>query len=108
MFFLILFCAIVITVLALAAWTWPGLEQEVEQAAAAAKPRAPREPKASAKPEKEAEPQVLLSLEGVLVAQLVAGEITALQYRRAVEGLAARDEDRHPMAVPPENGTADA
>ena len=36
------------------------------------------------------------SLEGVLVAQLMAGEITRGQYQRAVEGLAARDEDRHP------------
>jgi hypothetical protein len=103
MFFLILFGAIVITVLALAAWVWPGLEQEVEQASAAGRPRSSR--KAESDPETESRP--LLSLEGVLVAQLVAGEITANQYRRAVEGLAARDEDRHPMAVPPD-GTTDA
>ncbi|GAA0581915.1 hypothetical protein GCM10010172_78700 [Paractinoplanes ferrugineus] len=107
MFFLILFGVVVLAVLALAAWTWPGLEQEVEQAAAAARlgvPRSGREPRSDRRPE----PKPLLSLEGVLVAQRVAGEITADQYRRAVEGLAARDEDRHPMAVPPENGTADA
>ncbi|MEU4236772.1 hypothetical protein [Actinoplanes sp. NPDC026619] len=97
MFFLILFCAIVITVLALAAWTWPGLEQEVERASAAASPK----PETAPEPEPAIKPS--LSLEGVLVAQLVAGEINTEQYRRAVEGLAARDEDRHPMAVPPEN-----
>ena len=102
MFFLILFCAIVITVLGLAAWTWPGLEQEVARAASAGRPRP-----AEAEPADDPRPPVL-SLEGVLVAHLVAGEISAAQYRRAVEGLAIRDEDRHPMAVPPENGTADA
>ncbi|AEV83519.1 hypothetical protein ACWT_2922 [Actinoplanes sp. SE50] len=42
------------------------------------------------------------SLEGVLVAQLVRAEISAAQYRRAVEGIAARDEQRHPMSVPGE------
>ena len=46
------------------------------------------------------------SLEGVLVAQMMAGEITRDQYRRAVEGLAARDDDRHPMAIPPDPGLA--
>jgi hypothetical protein len=46
------------------------------------------------------------SLEGVLVAQMMAGEITRGQYRRAVEGLAARDDERHPMAIPPELGPA--
>ncbi|WP_436532549.1 hypothetical protein [Actinoplanes sp. HUAS TT8] len=40
------------------------------------------------------------SLEGVLVAQLLSSEITPAQYRRAIEGLAARDEQRHPMSVP--------
>jgi len=48
------------------------------------------------------------SLEGVLVAQLLAGEITRGQYLAAVEGLAARDDERHPLAVPPETGPADA
>ncbi|MET8152947.1 hypothetical protein ACIBSW_35020 [Actinoplanes sp. NPDC049668] len=48
------------------------------------------------------------SLEGALVAQLVAGEITPAQYRRAVEVLSARDDERHPMDVPPEIGPADA
>ncbi|MFI1991766.1 hypothetical protein [Actinoplanes sp. NPDC020271] len=40
------------------------------------------------------------SLEGVLVSQLIRAEITPQQYRRAVEGLAARDDQRHPMSVP--------
>src|SRR5690349_2344938 len=40
------------------------------------------------------------SLEGVLTAQLIAGEITRSQYVRAQEKIAARDEERHPMAVP--------
>jgi hypothetical protein len=40
------------------------------------------------------------SLEGVLVAHLMRREITPGQYRRAVEGLAARDDRRHPMSVP--------
>jgi hypothetical protein len=46
------------------------------------------------------------SLEGVLVTQLMTGEITRGQYLRAIEGLAARDDERHPLAVPPEAGPA--
>ena len=46
------------------------------------------------------------SLEGVLVVQLAAGEITRAQYQHALAGLAARDEERHPLAVPPEPGPA--
>ena len=41
------------------------------------------------------------SLEGVLVAQLGDGDISRSQYLRAMEQLAARDEERHPL-VPPE------
>ncbi|GIF22559.1 hypothetical protein BJ973_002882 [Actinoplanes tereljensis] len=94
MFYLIVVSAMIITILAVSAWTWPALAQEAE-------------PSADPKPEPEASAP-RQSLEGVLVTQLMAGEISTAQYRRAVEGLAARDEDRHPMAVPPENGTADA
>jgi uncharacterized membrane protein len=43
------------------------------------------------------------TLEGVLVRQLVDGEISGPQYRRAMRRLAERDADRHPMTVPPEN-----
>lgn len=44
------------------------------------------------------------SLEGVLVAQLSAAEINRHQYVRAMEQLAARDDERHPLSVPPEIG----
>ncbi|WP_240670664.1 hypothetical protein [Actinoplanes solisilvae] len=40
------------------------------------------------------------SLEGVLVAQLAAEEITCGQYHRAMAKIAARDDERHPLAVP--------
>jgi hypothetical protein len=43
------------------------------------------------------------SLEGVLVRNLVGGEITGSQYRRAMRRLAERDADRHPLSVPPED-----
>jgi hypothetical protein len=42
------------------------------------------------------------SLEGVLVSQLVRGEISRRQYRLAMAGVADRDADRHPMSVPPD------
>jgi len=47
------------------------------------------------------------SLEGVLVAQLARGQISRRQYLRAMELLAARDDERHPLAVPPETGPAE-
>jgi hypothetical protein len=40
------------------------------------------------------------SLEGVLCAQLMDGEITQMQYVRSMAGLAARDDERHPLTVP--------
>ncbi|GIE36966.1 hypothetical protein Ait01nite_100110 [Actinoplanes italicus] len=40
------------------------------------------------------------SLEGVLCAQLMDGEITRRQYLRSMAGIAARDEERHPLTVP--------
>jgi hypothetical protein len=63
-------------------------------------PDGPRKP-ASAAP--VARPE---SLEGTLTAQLASGEITRRQYVRAMEQLAARDEERHPLSVPPEVGDA--
>jgi hypothetical protein len=45
------------------------------------------------------------SLEGVLVAQLVAAAITRRQYVREMERVAARDDERHPLALPPEIGS---
>ena len=46
------------------------------------------------------------SLEGTLVAALLSHEITADQYRRAVCRLAERDDEVHPLSVPPEEGEA--
>ncbi|MEV4536679.1 hypothetical protein AB0J82_23115 [Asanoa sp. NPDC049518] len=43
------------------------------------------------------------TLEGALVAQLATSEITQRQYIRAMESLAARDEVRRPLTVPPED-----
>ncbi|MEV6343597.1 hypothetical protein [Actinoplanes sp. NPDC051851] len=40
------------------------------------------------------------SLEGVLTAQLLTGEISRRQYIRALENLAARDEERSPLTIP--------
>lgn len=54
-------------------------------------------------PAHRAAPELPETLEGVLAGQLLAGEITAEQYRRAVQGLAERDADRHPLSVPPED-----
>ena len=48
------------------------------------------------------------SLEGMLAALLIAGEITGCQYRLAVEELAAQDEAGHPLTVPPDPGPASA
>ena len=45
------------------------------------------------------------SLEGVLVGQLAAAEISSRQYIRAMERLAARDDKRNPVVVPPETGS---
>ncbi|MEU8233202.1 hypothetical protein AB0C12_26785 [Actinoplanes sp. NPDC048967] len=42
------------------------------------------------------------TLEGVLVRQLLDAELSGPQYRRAMQRLAERDAERHPMTVPPE------
>ncbi|MDI6099948.1 hypothetical protein QLQ12_15210 [Actinoplanes sp. NEAU-A12] len=47
-----------------------------------------------------APPSLPTSLEGVLAGQLVGGEISRSQYLRALEQIAARDEQRHPLDVP--------
>jgi len=97
MVFLILFVATVATVCLLTVWSWPNLAEDA-QARRDDRPAQPG-PAPATKPE---------SLEGVLVAQLMAGELSTAQYRHAIEGLAARDDDRHPLAVPRENGPAAA
>jgi hypothetical protein len=48
------------------------------------------------------------TLEGVLVDQLIDGLITPREYVRAMEHLAASDDKRRPLAVPPEFGPTDA
>ena len=46
--------------------------------------------------------EVTASLEGVLAAQLAAGDITHNQYLQAMERVAAGDVFRHPLVVPPQ------
>jgi hypothetical protein len=50
----------------------------------------------------------LESLEGVLVAQLASEGITRRQYLRAMERLAARDDERNPLLVPPDAAPPEA
>ncbi|MFC7530082.1 hypothetical protein [Actinoplanes sp. GCM10030250] len=40
------------------------------------------------------------TLEGVLVAQLLTGDISRGQYSKALARLAERDDERNPMSVP--------
>jgi hypothetical protein len=87
MLFLVLFIATVMTICMVTVWSRPTRASDAK----------PVETVASAEPE---------SLEGVLVAKLLAGDISTIQYRHAVEGLAARDEDRHPLSVPPDPGSS--
>ena len=91
MLFLVMFVATVVSICMLTVWARPapGTDAAPAQQAAASPTR----------PE---------SLEGVLVATLLAGDISTTQYRHAIEGLAARDEDRHPLSVPPDLGSAGA
>src|SRR5437868_408562 len=50
-------------------------------------------------------PPTPMSLEGVLVTHLATGGINRTQYLQEMEKLAARDEQRHPLTVPPETET---
>ncbi|GIF15574.1 hypothetical protein [Actinoplanes teichomyceticus] len=63
--------------------------------------RAAQVPPAPAPPVPRAE-----STEGLLVVQLLRGELTGAQYREAMACLAARDEARNPMPTPGEIGPA--
>jgi hypothetical protein len=95
---MLFFIAVMVLVLAVslaAMWPWP--EDEAE-------PRGDGSPEAAETGGARA-PE---TLEGALVAQLVAGEITPPQYRLAMANLAVRDAERHPLAVPPDAGTANA
>jgi hypothetical protein len=101
MVFLVMFVATVAAICLLGVWSLPNMVRDarVRRNYHPVQPGDSRPAKDSAKPE---------SLEGALVTQLVAGTITPAQYRHALEGLAARDEERHPLTVPPETGSADA
>jgi hypothetical protein len=46
--------------------------------------------------------EMSVSSEGMLAAQLAVGDITHEQYAGAMERLAAHDEFRHPLEVPPD------
>lgn len=96
MVFLIVFTAAVVAICAVAVWPAAGLVRDAA--------REGRDGDADGKG-RPAPPE---SLEGVLVAQLISGEISRAQYHRSIEGLAARDDDRHPLSVPPESGPAGA
>jgi hypothetical protein len=91
MLFLVLFVAAVGTICMVTVWSRPAQAGDAKPVEAVTV--------ASAEP---------ASLEGVLVAKLLSGDISTIQYRHAVEGLAARDEDRHPLSVPPDLGPAQA
>jgi hypothetical protein len=100
MLFLTLFVLAVVVICFF--YVWPMLDGEPENPLKRATPGATGR-QGDAAPRSRPE-----SLEGVLTAQLMAGEITRGQYLKAVEGLAARDAERHPLTVPPEIGSADA
>jgi hypothetical protein len=88
MLFALLLVVILIGSCVLAAWSnirWAAREAEREPTGAASAP--------------DRSPQ---TLEGILVGQLVAGEITGPQYRHAMATIAARDAERHPLEVPPD------
>jgi hypothetical protein len=74
---------------------WPEIRRAAHDATG--KPAGPGDPGAASAPHRS--PQ---TLEGILTLELVAGEITRPQYRHAMATIAARDVERHPLAVPPE------
>ncbi|WP_213005681.1 hypothetical protein [Paractinoplanes toevensis] len=73
---------------AVSVWKWVGPE-----------PAAARPWRADVKPPPDSP---VASTEGVLAAQLAAGDITPEQYAEAMERLAVRDESRYPLVVPPD------
>ncbi|GIM89717.1 hypothetical protein Ato02nite_015100 [Paractinoplanes toevensis] len=88
MVFLFVFVLIVLSVCAVSVWKWVGPE-----------PAAARPWRADVKPPPDSP---VASTEGVLAAQLAAGDITPEQYAEAMERLAVRDESRYPLVVPPD------
>lgn len=91
MIFLVLLTIVLAAIVVVTAWS--AIKDTAENAPGRSSEDAPQPPV----------PGVPETLEGVLAGQLLAGEITAEQYRRAVQRLAERDADRHPLSVPPED-----
>jgi hypothetical protein len=96
-----LFLFVFVLVLLAESVSWPGI------ADLRAENRRSRRLESGPGPSADARPRLPESLEGVLVTQLQAGEVTGRQYIRAMERLAARDDVRHPLAVPPDLGATD-
>ncbi|GIF23389.1 hypothetical protein BJ973_000254 [Actinoplanes tereljensis] len=94
MLFLLLFWSVVLMIAAFA--VWPIIDKSRGEAGKSAK----ASPKAASAGGTEPE-----SLEGVLVSRLSSGLISRGQYTRAMEGIAARDDERHPLTVPPDAGS---
>ncbi|GAA2607848.1 hypothetical protein [Paractinoplanes durhamensis] len=94
MLFLLLFWSVVLLIVAFA--VWPIIDKSLVDTGASGKAAPDKAPAGEAEPG---------SLEGVLVSQLGAGVITRGQYMRAMEGIAARDDERHPLTVPPDTGS---
>ena len=90
MIFLVLLAVTLVAMVAVTVWS--AVADSGSAAADEPSEGAPRVPAAS-------EPE---TLEGVLARQLLDGEITGAQYRHAVQRLAERDADRHPLSVPPQ------
>ncbi len=88
MVILVLVLVAVATAALVAAAIVPPVRQRLARPAPAA---AAPEPPAATGPD---------SIEGVLVRQLADGAIDRLQYLRAMEFIARRDAECHPMAVP--------
>jgi hypothetical protein len=84
---LVLLIVLGMVLLVACAALWPDQEKPTAAEPAGAEPAAPLD--------------VATSLEGALASQLLAGEITPTQYQRALARLAARDDERHPLSLPP-------
>jgi hypothetical protein len=90
-------CALLLVlgvIAAVAVATWPNIRRAVQGAGG--------EPAGQSAPGHGASQRAPQTLEGLLTIQLVAGEITGPQYRKAMASIAARDAERHPLEVPPE------
>jgi hypothetical protein len=89
--FVVMFLILVVAICMVVAWPPPG------DSPGGAGRDARDDPSPAGTPSHEAQPE---SLEGVLVRQLAAGEITRAQYLQAMSRLAERDAVRHPLEVP--------